>query len=307
MQTPLLRLGTRGSPLALVQARQVAAALCEAHGLAADDVEIVVIRTTGDKVQDRPLSEIGGKGLFTKEIEEALLAGDIHLAVHSMKDMPTVLPPGLVIPTMLAREDPRDALISRSAPDIAALRHGARIGSASLRRAAQLRRLRPDFDVVNLRGNVQTRLGKVRSGEFDATLLAMAGLRRLGLVDEATVAIDIETMLPAVAQGAIGIEIREGDAATAERLAPLGHAPTETAVACERAFLSVLDGSCRTPIAGLAIIEGARLRFRGLVVRPDGTETLEVQRDGPAGDAVAIGREAGEVLLGQGAAHFIAA
>jgi hydroxymethylbilane synthase len=307
MQTPSIRIGTRGSPLALVQAGLVRDRLRAAHGLREDDLQIVVIRTTGDRVQDRPLSEIGGKGLFTREIEEALLAGDIDMAVHSMKDMPTRLPPGLAIPTLLQREDPRDAFLSLKAPAIAGLPEGARVGSASLRRAAQLRRLRPDLDVVSLRGNVETRLRKLREGEVDATLLALAGLRRLGLEAEAASVIETGEMLPAVAQGAIGIEIRDGDTATAERLAPLGHLPTEIAVDCERAFLGALDGSCRTPIAGLAVLNGDRLNFRGLVISPDGAEALEAVRAGPPGDAAAMGRDAAEELKARGGARFIAA
>ncbi len=306
MQSSKIRIGTRGSPLALVQANIVAKAIGHAHGLAPDDIEIVVIRTTGDRVQDRALSELGGKGLFTKEIDEALLAGDIDMAVHSMKDVPTTLPPGLVIPTLLPREDPRDAFISSVADHIAGLPRGARVGSASLRRAAQLRRLRPDVEVVNFRGNVDTRLKKLGAGEVQATFLALAGIRRLGLEAHVTSIVDETDMLPAVAQGAIGIQIREDDAPIRQRLSPLGDKKTAVEIACEREFLATLDGSCRTPIAGLARLEDGRLLFTGRVVSPDGSQCLDISAQGRPSEAVALGREAGQNLLARGAGRLVA-
>lgn len=306
MQTPRLRIGTRGSPLALAQANMVRDALISVHGLTGDVAQITVIRTTGDRVQDRPLSELGGKGLFTREIEDALLSGDIDMAVHSMKDVPTLLPDGLVIAALLPREDPRDAFFSPIAGNIGELPQGARVGSASLRRAAQARRLRPDLEVVNFRGNVQTRLKKLAEGEVQATFLALAGIRRLGLEHEMTSIVDAAEMLPAVAQGAIGIEIRQDDDATRRRLAPLGHDETQIAVSCERAFLATLDGSCRTPIAGLARLDDDRLIFTGLIVSPDGTECLKTAREGQPADAVAMGKDAGEELKRRGGSRFIA-
>jgi hydroxymethylbilane synthase len=251
-----LRIGTRGSPLALAQAHMTRAALAAAQGVAEDAIEIVTIRTSGDRIQDRPLAEAGGKGLFTKEIEEALLAGIVDLAVHSAKDMPTVLPGGLMLAACLPREDVRDAFISRGAPSLRELPQAAVVGTASLRRQAMVKRLRPDVSVVPLRGNVETRIRKLEAGEVDATLLALAGLKRLGLADKATALLDVQEFLPAVGQGAITIEARSDDARIRELLARIDHADTSTALACERAFLAVLDGSCRTPIA-----RGTRSRF----------------------------------------------
>ena len=298
--TMKLRIGTRGSPLARVQAETVRAALAAAHPelCAPDALAIEVIRTTGDRVRDRALSEIGGKGLFTKEIEEALLAGAIDMAVHSMKDMPTWQPDGLAIVCQLEREDPRDALIANGAGSIAALRGGAVVGSTSLRRKAQLLARRPDLEVVLFRGNVDTRLRKLAAGEVDAALLAMAGLKRLGLAGRANVvALAIDEMLPAVGQGAICVECRADDAATRALLAPLKHASTETAVAAERAFLAELDGSCRTPIAGHAVLDSEyAVVFRGLILRPDGSESHRAERRGPAADAAAMGADAGRAL-----------
>jgi hydroxymethylbilane synthase len=304
-----LRLGTRGSPLALAQARLVKAALAAADpALVADEaVEIVVVKTTGDLVQDRPLAEIGGKGLFTQEIEDGLLAGTLDLAVHSMKDMPTVLPPGLTIDAVLPRADPRDALIARGPRSLAELPQGAVVGSASLRRAAQLRSLRPDLAVVPLRGNVQTRLRKLDAGEVGATFLAMAGLVRLGLVAAASAALEPEEMLPAVAQGAIGIECRAGDVPVLDLLARLNHDPTMVRITAERAFLAALDGSCRTPIAALAELEGARLRLRGLVARPDGSEVERIEAEGAASEALRLGAEAGAAVRARLGPGFFAA
>jgi len=301
---PILRLGTRGSPLALTQARMVREALAAAHGFDAGQVEITVIKTSGDRIQDRPLAEAGGKGLFTKEIEEALIAGSIDFAVHSSKDMPTVLPDGLVLSAFMEREDPRDVFISRKAKSIAELPQGATIGTASLRRQAMMKRKRPDLNIVPLRGNVETRLRRLDEGVADATLLALAGLKRLGLADAATAILDVEEFLPAVGQGAIGIETREGDARTRELLSAINHADTASALACERAFLAVLDGSCRTPIGGHATISGGRLRFRGMVVKPDGSEAFEAAREGNVRDAEKLGADAGAELKGRAGPDF---
>ncbi|MBN8937296.1 MAG: hydroxymethylbilane synthase [Rhizobiales bacterium] len=302
----MLRLGTRGSPLALAQARMVREGLAKAHGFDPERIAIEVIRTSGDRIQDRPLAEAGGKGLFTKELEEALIGGAIDLAVHSSKDMPTVLPPGLVLSTFLRREDPRDAFISRKASSIAALPRGATVGTASLRRQAMLLRLRPDLVVVPLRGNVETRLRRLDEGVADATLLALAGLKRLGLADTATAILDTEEFLPAVGQGAIGIELRADDNRTRDLLAPINHVATATALAAERAFLAVLDGSCRTPIGGHATIAKGKLRFRGMIVKPDGSEAFETVREGKAADAEALGADAGAELKGRAGPDFFA-
>jgi hydroxymethylbilane synthase len=303
---PTLVIGTRGSPLALVQARQVRDRLAAAHGFGADDTEIEVIRTTGDMIRDRPLADLGGKGLFTKEIEEALIAGAVDLAVHSAKDMPTALPPGLTIAAVLPREDPRDAFISRKAKALRDLPAGAKIGTASLRRQALARRLRPDLVVVPLRGNVETRLRKLDAGEVDATLLALAGLKRLGRADAATAVFAVDEFLPAVGQGIIAIEAREDDARTLARLAAVNHPDSAVALACERAFLTVLDGSCRTPIAGHATVAAGRLTFRGLIARPDGSEAFEAVREGAVADAVALGADAGRELKARAGADFFA-
>ncbi|MFM7347195.1 MAG: hydroxymethylbilane synthase [Tagaea sp.] len=293
--TGILRIGTRGSPLALWQANETKRRLAAAFpGLA---LEIVPIKTTGDRIQDRNLSEAGGKGLFTKEIEEALLAGTIDLAVHSMKDVPTWLPEGLGIVAVLEREDPRDALIARGAvKSLAELPRGCTVGSSSLRRAAQLKAKRPDIRVVEFRGNVETRLAKLEQGVADATFLAFAGLKRLGRTDAVSAVLEPAEMLPAVAQGAIGLEARLADTATREKLAALDHAATHDAVLAERGLLERLDGSCRTPIGALATIAGGRLRLDGLVVRPDGTGMLTTFREGNVADAESLGKDAGEEL-----------
>jgi hydroxymethylbilane synthase len=306
-----VRIGTRGSPLALVQARLVRDGLAAAHAdlRGADDIQIVPIKTTGDAVQDRKLMEIGGKGLFTKEIEEALLDGRIDCAVHSMKDMPTWLPDGLVIGAMLAREDARDALLARTGKRIAELPRGATVGTASLRRQAQLLALRPDLQVVPLRGNVETRLRKLAAGEADATLLAVAGLKRLGLLDKAAAVIDSGEILPAVGQGAIGIEMRAGDARLRALLAPLDHPATTQCVTAERACLAELDGSCHTPIAAYAepSADGRGLRLRSLIALPDGTAVHRDEREGPAADPVTLGRAAGRLLKAAAEPAFFAA
>ena len=302
----LLRIGTRGSPLALAQASLVRARLAEAHGVAAERIELKVIRTTGDVIRDRPLAEVGGKGLFTKEIEEALLAGDIDLAVHSAKDMPTELPAGLSIAAVLPREDPRDAFISRKAATLRALPVGAIVGTASLRRQALVKRARPDLRVVNFRGNVETRLRKLEEGAVDATLLALAGLNRLGLAEAATAILPIDEFLPAVGQGIVALEARDGDARTRALVEPVNAPEDATALAAERAFLAVLDGSCRTPIAGFATLGGGRLRFRGLIARPDGSETFAAEREGAAADAAELGADAGRELKHRAGAGFFA-
>lgn len=298
----LLRLGTRGSPLALIQARETRDRLARAHpALAATDaVEIVPITTTGDSVQNRLLSEIGGKGLFTKEIEEALFARDIHLAVHSMKDMPARLPDGLVMAALLPREDVRDAFLSPVAQSIDELPKGAVVGSSSVRRGAQLKRLRPDIEVIPFRGNVETRLKKLDEGVAMATFLAAAGLKRLGLADKITSLVPTDVMLPAVAQGCIGIETRADDAKTRELLAAINHEASAIAVDCERAFLAALDGSCRTPLAGHAVIDNGRVTFRGHALTLDGVHCFETTREGAAADAARMGREAGEQVKAEG-------
>jgi hydroxymethylbilane synthase len=292
----VLRIGTRGSPLALAQAHLVRERL-KAVRPGLPEAEVVVIRTTGDRIQDRKLDEIGGKGLFTKEIEEALLEGAIELAVHSMKDMATVLPPGLAVGAMLPREDPRDAWFSPHAASVAGLPKAARVGTSSLRRQAQILSQRPDLIVTTLRGNVGTRLAKLAAGEAEATVLALAGLKRLGLADKATAILSTEEMLPAVGQGAIGVEFRAGDTATAALLASIDDRATSMAVAAERACLAVLDGSCRTPIAALAEHEpGGGLRLRSLIALPDGSAVKRDERRGPAASAVDLGQAAGEAL-----------
>jgi hydroxymethylbilane synthase len=306
--TARLRIATRGSPLALAQAREVRDRLAASHAelAAADALEICVIRTTGDRMQTGSLAEIGGKGLFTKEIEEALLDRRCDIAVHSMKDVPTWLPDGLVIGCLLPRADPRDALISTKADSLAALPRGAVVGTASLRRRAILLNRRPDLEMVNFRGNVETRLARLEAGEVDATLLAAAGLSRLGKADRATAILEPDDMMPAVCQGAIGIELRDEDSGTRALLAAIDHKPTADRVAAERALLAALDGSCRTPIAALAEIAGEGLSLRGLIVRPDGSELIEVTRCGAVGDAAALGRDAGDELRRRGGADFFA-
>ena len=299
-----LRIGTRGSPLALVQARTVRARLAVALGVNEAAIEIVIIRTSGDAIQDRPLAEVGGKGLFTKEIEEALLDGRIDLAVHSAKDMPTVLPAGLMLAACLEREDPRDVFISRKAPSLADLPQGATLGTTSPRRQAIAKRARGDLRVVPLRGNVETRLRKLADGEVDATILALAGMKRLGLAEHATKIMSAEEFLPAVGQGAIGIEAREDNARTRELLARIDHADTSTALACERAFLAVLDGSCKTPISGHADLSGDTIHFRGLIARPDGAAAHDIARTGLRKDAIMIGGEAGRELKVQAGSGF---
>ena len=307
MASPLLRIGTRGSKLALTQAGLVRDALAAAvPALAAPGaIEIVRITTTGDRIQDRPLADAGGKGLFVKEIEEALLDKRIDAAVHSMKDMPTAQPPGLVISAFLPREDVRDVLIAGDIKRIADLKKGAVIGSAALRRKAQLLHLRPDLQVVNFRGNVDTRLAKQAAGEVDATLLALAGLKRLGLGHVGTPIFEDE-MLPAVGQGAVCIECRSDDTSTRGWLAAVDHAPTAICVAAEHAMLAVLDGSCRTPIAGHATLgAGGTLHLRGMILKPDGSQVIATERTGAANAAAALGKDAGLELKQRGGPGFL--
>jgi hydroxymethylbilane synthase len=301
IETIPLRIGTRGSPLALAQAHEVQARLIAAHPDLARPgaIDIVVIKTTGDMVLDRTLAAIGGKGLFTKEIDEAQLEGRIDIAVHSMKDVPTVLPDGIVLPCILEREDTRDAFLSLKAKRLADLPAGAVVGTASLRRGAQILYRRPDLKVEPLRGNVQTRMRKLEEGVVDATLLAMAGLRRLNLADRVSSSLEAEEMLPAVAQGAIGITCRSDDQTAHRWLAPLDHAESHLRVLAERSFLTILDGSCRTPIGGLAELDGEKLIFRGLVIRPDGSQAFETRLEGRRSEAVMIGKTAAEDLLGR--------
>jgi len=303
---PFLRIGTRGSPLALWQAREVRAHLAAAHGIQPEAIAIEVIRTTGDIIQDRPLSEVGGKGLFTKEIEQALLDNAIDLAVHSCKDMPTILPTGLKLAACPPRGDVRDSFISRKSTSLGGLPHGAVIGTASLRRQAMVKRLRPDISVVTFRGNVDTRLKKLDDGVVDATLLALAGLKRLGREAAATAVLEVDAFLPAVGQGAIGIEVREADTRTCDLVARIDDSDTLTAVRAERAFLAVLDGSCRTPIAGHARIEAGAVSFRGLILRPDGSEAHETARTGAILDATKLGADAGHELKSRAAPDFFA-
>jgi len=305
-QTAPVRIGTRGSSLALWQAETVRAALAAAHGWPTDAFEIVVIKTSGDRIRDRPLADVGGKGLFTKEIEEALLAGDVHLAVHSAKDMETVLRDGLIIGAFLEREDVRDALIAPAFGSLEALPQGARLGTASLRREALVRRLRPDLAVELLRGNVPTRLKRVEEGALDATLLAAAGLNRLGLDDHITVRLPLDTFPPACGQGAVAIECRADDRRIRDMVGAIDHPATAVAVRCERAFLHALNGSCRTPVAGYARLEGnGGLRIDGILLAPDGRESYAAGAAGDPADAVAIGRTAGEEIRGRAPRAFL--
>jgi len=295
--TTPLKIGTRGSPLALAQAHETRARLSQAFDLEESCFEIIVIKTTGDRVLDRPLKEIGGKGLFTREIEEDLLSGRIDIAVHSMKDMPTEQPAGLVLDTYLPREDVRDAFVSLTKNSMDALEAGQKLGSSSLRRKAQLMLARPDLEVVEFRGNVQTRLKKLEDGVADATFLAAAGLNRLGLSHIAKSFLDPDVMLPAVAQGAIGIERRSDDTRVAEILSAIHDTSTGHRLAAERAFLRGLDGSCETPIAGLAELNGSTLRLRGEVLRPDGSEAINDDQSCPIEDAKKLGTEMASKII----------
>ncbi|TRL32993.1 hydroxymethylbilane synthase [Rhizobium straminoryzae] len=305
MQTKPFRIGTRGSPLALAQASETRARLMAAHQLPEEMFEIVVLSTKGDRITDRALSEVGGKGLFTEELEAKLLTGELDFAVHSSKDMPTMLPDGLELSAFLPREDFRDAFIGRTAPTLSALPDGAVVGSSSLRRQALIRRRRPDISVITFRGLVETRLRKLEEGQVDATLLALAGLNRLSMTDVVTELMDPEEFPPAPAQGAICVESRIGDRRVLDLLEAINDRPTFDAVSCERAFLSALDGSCRTPIAGYAVCDGDHLTFSGLILTPDGRQEHAVQLDGRRRDAVALGHKAGTtVRMAAGPAFF---
>ena len=305
LPTPVhpFKIGTRGSPLALWQAHEVRRSLMQAFDLPVEAFEVVVIKVTGDMVQDRALKEIGGKGLFTREIEEALLAGGIDIAVHSMKDMPTLQPEGLILDCYLPREDVRDGFVSPGVGGLMDLPQGATVGSSSLRRRAQLAHRRPDLHLVEFRGNVQTRMKKLADGVASATFLAMAGLNRLGMADVAR-PIAVTDMLPAVAQGAIGVERRQADARAEAMLAAIHHTPTGQQLAAERGFLARLDGSCETPIAGLAVIEGDQLWLRGEILRPDGTRVITGEIRGAVPDAASLGQTLAADLLGRAGPGF---
>ncbi len=299
-----LKIGTRGSPLALAQAYETRSRLSKAFDIPEEAFEIVVIKVTGDAIQDRPLKEIGGKGLFTREIEEDLLSGKIDIAVHSMKDMPTIQPEGLILDTYLPREDVRDAFVSPTLTGIAELAEGAVVGTSSLRRKAQLLNRRPDLNVVEFRGNVQTRLKKLADGVAECTFLASAGLNRLGMDDVPATPIDADDMLPAVAQGAIGIERRLADQNTAALLSAIHDTETGQRLAAERSFLLTLDGSRETPIAGLAELSGSTLRLRGEVLRPDGSQALSDERTGAITDGAEMGRDLAQSLLSRAGPNF---
>lgn len=299
-----LMIGTRGSPLALAQAHETRERLARAFDLPFEAFTIVVIKTTGDKILDRPLKEIGGKGLFTREIEDDMLSGKIDIAVHSMKDMPTAQPGGLMLDIYLPREDVRDAFISPRASGLGDLAAGTVVGTSSLRRRAQLMLRRPDLEVVEFRGNLQTRLQKLDNGVAEATFLAMAGLNRLRMDEVPRSAIEVEDMLPAVAQGAIGIERRVDDSRAADMLAAIHDGPTGQRLAAERSFLAALDGSCETPIAGLAELDGGTLRLRGEVLRPDGSDAIASEMSGPIADGAAMGEAMAQQLLSQAGPGF---
>ncbi|MDB2579317.1 hydroxymethylbilane synthase [Tateyamaria sp.] len=302
--TAPLKIGTRGSPLALAQAYETRRRLGAAFDLPDNAFEIVIIKVTGDAIQDRPLKDIGGKGLFTREIEEDLLSGKIDIAVHSMKDMPTIQPDGLILDTYLPREDVRDAFVSPTLSGLTDLAQGAVVGTSSLRRRAQLLHKRPDLNVVEFRGNVQTRLKKLADGVAECTFLACAGLNRLSMNDVPATPVATDDMLPAVAQGAIGIERRMDDSNTAELLATIHDTPTGQRLAAERSFLLTLDGSCETPIAGLATLEGNTVTLVGEVLRPDGSDALSATRSGAISDGPALGIDLAQELLKRAGPSF---
>ena len=299
-----LRIGTRGSPLALAQAYETRKRLTNALNISKDSFEIVVISTSGDRILDRPLKEVGGKGLFTKEIEQDMLDRKIDIAVHSMKDMPVEQPDGLTLGCYLPREDVRDAFVSSRYKNVNELPSGSKVGTSSLRRKAQLKFSRPDLEVVEFRGNVQTRLKKLKDGVATCTFLAMAGLNRLGLEEVAQSTMNPNEMLPAIAQGAIGIEWREEDRQISDILKKIHHEETGQRLKTERAFLAELDGSCQTPIAGLAIIEGSSLKFTGQVLRTDGSESISETAFGDIEDGPRLGREMAQKILSQAGPEF---
>jgi hydroxymethylbilane synthase len=304
VKTPFLTIGTRGSPLAMAQAHEVRARLSAAHSVSEDEIAIDVISVAGDRIQDRPLAEIGGKGLFTEEIEERLADGRIDIAVHSSKDMPTALPEGLMLAAFLPREDVRDAFVSPHMARFDELAEGAVVGTSSLRRSALIRRVRPDLEIVGFRGNVGTRLQKLKDGVAQATFLACAGLNRLGKSDVITEALDVDRFPPAPGQGAICIEARSADARTRGLLEPLNHLATELALECERAFLGALDGSCRTPIAAHAVITSDALLFQGMILTPDGTAHHRIAAEARPGQALAVGKAAGEQIRARAGTAF---
>ncbi|MDK1490843.1 hydroxymethylbilane synthase [Sinorhizobium sp. 7-81] len=304
MQTKPFRIGTRGSPLALAQTHETRDRLAAAHGLPPEMFEVVILSTKGDRITDRSLAEIGGKGLFTEELEQQLLSGDLDFAVHSSKDMPTKLPDGLFLSAFLPREDIRDAFVGRTAPRLLDLPHGATVGSSSLRRQALIRRLRPDINVITYRGQVETRLRKLAEGQVDGTLLAYAGLKRLGMTDVPTELLDPAEFPPAPAQGAICIESRIGDTRVNTLLAAIDDRRTHEAVSCERGFLATLDGSCRTPIAGHAVSDGTHIHFSGMILTPDGATCHRIAVDGKAAEAADLGRRAGEEIRAKAGPGF---
>ena len=306
MTTTRFRIGTRGSPLALWQAHTVRDLLIARHGLTQDDIEIVDVKTTGDKVTDRRLAEIGGKGLFTKELETALDAGTVDCAVHSLKDVPTFLPDGMVLAAYLEREDPRDALIAGPVRSLEDLPAGARLGTASMRREAIVRSLRPDIDVVLLRGNVGTRLKKVADGEIDAAILAHAGLIRLGISEPVSAVLDPDRFLPAVGQGIVAVEIRADDHRARDLVSAIDVPASAAAARAERAFLATLDGSCQSPISGHATLDADALAFTGWLMTHDGTERGEASEGGPASDPEAVGKAAAERILSGASARLLA-
>lgn len=300
-----LRIGTRGSKLALAQTDLVRSKLINSYDSPTfEEIEIVVVRTTGDRITDRTLADIGGKGLFVKELEEALLNGYVDLAVHSMKDMETKVSKDLIVPSILVREDPRDVLISAIADEIFQLPQKAVVGTSSQRRGAQLRLLRPDLEIIMLRGNIDTRLGKLERGEVEAIFLARAGLVRLGLTERVTATIDPSYMLPAAGQGAIGVQCRAEDEYACDLIKPLNDSATYVCISCERAVLAALDGTCHTPIAAYACINNGALELTARVLRPDGTEMHEATRNGLLQDAIAMGRDAGNELRGLAGPDF---
>ncbi len=308
IQQALLRIGTRGSALALAQTAEVATALAAAHAELAPPgaIETMTIRTTGDRMPDRSLDTVGGKAGFTKEIEEALLDHRIDIAVHSGKDMPAVLPSGLLLAGCLLREDPRDAFLSRRADSLRALASGAVVGTISPRRRAQILHERADIKVVAMRGNVETRIKKLDAGEVDAAVLALAGLKRLRLEGRATAIVPVEEMLPAPAQGAIALEIRVEDERAARYVAAINHEPSSLCIATERAFVAELGGDCHTPIAALAQIEGGMLRFRAAIFKPDGSTRLMTAREGAPSEALALATDAGRDLSRRAGPGFFA-
>ncbi|WP_108396687.1 hydroxymethylbilane synthase [Devosia submarina] len=303
---PFARIGTRGSPLALTQARMVRTLLADAHGVAEDDIVIEVISTGGDRTQasNQPLTEIGGKGLFTKEIDEALLQGRIDIGVHSTKDVATRLTPGIALPAILEREDVRDAFISVTVAGLDNLPEGARFGTSSIRRAAQVLRQRPDLRIVPFRGNVHTRLQKLMDGVADATLLAIAGLNRLEEGHRATALLDPELFMPAPAQGAIGLAVRSDDRAMMDAVSVLDHPITHYMVDAERAMLAVLDGSCRTPVGTLTRFDGSTLTLKGQILSLDGQTAFDSAASGA--DPLALGRKVGEDLIRQAGTEWLA-